>query len=69
MEKLKIYQVDGVSDYLEASSAYNGRIQIECYELWAGDTETGFGQGGSVQLTKEQAIELSEWLKKAANNL
>jgi hypothetical protein len=68
MKTLKLYEIAGYSDYLEATPG-NQSIQIECYEPWAGDTETGFGRGGSIQLSKEQAIELASWLLTAAKNM
>jgi len=69
METIKLLEVGGCDDYLEACYGVAGRIQIECVQPWAGDTEGGYGQGGTVQLTKEQAIKLGNWLLETANNI
>jgi hypothetical protein len=58
--ELKLVEPNGY-DYLEAS-VHGRSITIEVYEPWAGDTETGFGRGGTVTLSTQQAKELAEFL-------
>lgn len=66
LKGLKLEEHNGVGDNLTADVDYGGMIAIEIEEPWAGDTETGFGRSGSIRLNKAQAIELAEWLLKAA---
>lgn len=53
---LKLKEDTGLEDFLEVKESYTGAdtLSIEVYEPWAGDTETGFGRGGTIQLNKEQ---------------
>lgn len=51
-------------DSLEVTLQQDGIfvIQVDC--PWSGDSETGFGRTESVQLSKEQATELRDFLNK-----
>lgn len=58
---MKIVEVNSTGDFVEVGPNGEG-ITIAVYEPWAGDTETGFGRGGTVWLTKDQAKELGNHL-------
>jgi hypothetical protein len=40
----------------------DGSLRIDCTSDWCGDTETGFGSTVGLNLRKEQAIELRDFL-------
>jgi hypothetical protein len=69
IEKLEIDQIGGAGDNLCASIDYEGWVQIEVEEPWAGDTEAGFGRTGAIRLNRHQALMLAQWLQEAAEGM
>jgi hypothetical protein len=57
----KINDADTGSDGLEAHARGDG-ITLTVEEPWAGDTVSGFGRECTIRISKEQAIQLAEWL-------
>jgi hypothetical protein len=58
---IEFEEVGGVGDTLTVDER-DGHFNFTTDEPWAGDSETGFGQSGSVSLTLSQALELWDWL-------
>ena len=56
----------GDCDSLELTVGAN-KAWLETYEPWAGDTETGFGRGGSFTISRDQARTLAKALLDWAN--
>ncbi len=40
-------------------------VHVTCSDDWCGDTETGFGASVTVNLTKQQALELAKFIIEA----
>lgn len=66
VEKLTIEESGSAGDNLTASIDHEGSICVEVEEPWSGDTESGFGRSGAIRLTADEALELADWLQRAA---
>lgn len=64
----KQHEAPSGCDFLDVTEC-GSRLTFEAYEEWAGDTETGFGGGGAVTLTRDQVSKLvaalQRWLSAA----
>ena len=61
--ELTLLEEEGVGDHLTVTNdpSWN-KLTFETEEPWSGDTETGFGRGGTVSLSPEQVKELVDCL-------
>jgi len=67
MPKLKLEEANcSTGDYIEVATR-DTYLQIEVSNPWSGDTETGFGREGHIQLQREDVQKLvafmNTWLE------
>ena len=65
MQHLKIQDNKGTGDdFIEVTLQQDGEFEFKVSNPWAGGSETGLGIDAMIWLTKEQAIELRDFLNR-----